>query len=36
MGDRRKTRGSVCPLLNEVWDLVTQSVEKAEVLCLSL
>lgn len=31
-GDKRTTRESVSPLLNEKWDLVAQDMEKAEVL----
>ena len=32
IGDKRKTRENVGPLLNEAGDLVTQDMEKAEVL----
>lgn len=35
IGDKRKTRENVGPLLNEMWDLITQDIKKAEVLNLA-
>lgn len=35
IGDKRKTRENIGPLLNEVWDLITQDMKKAEVLNLA-